>query len=117
MFQIQNTRIQLTRGDSAAFTVEILRETADGQTEPYVIAEDDTLTLTVRRSPRDPHPTLTLQSAGSPVFALRPQDTKSMCGRYIYDIELRTAAGDVYTILGPGAALPTEMEILPEVTV
>ena len=49
---------------------------------------------------------------GSNQFHIEPEDTKFLSfGKYLYDVELTTASGDVYTVI-----VPTTFEVLKEVT-
>jgi len=116
MFTIHNTHIRMTRGDTAYFTVEILQESEETGTVPYVMSEGDTLLFTAKRCLMDSVPALQLRAEGSAQFHLQPKDTKHLNGRYLYDIELRTASGEVHTVLGHGDDPEPELEILAEVT-
>ena len=116
MFTIHNTQIRMTRGDTAYFTVEILLESEETGAVPYVMSEGDTLLFTAKRCLVDSVPALQLRAVGTADFRLQPEDTKKLYGRYFYDIELRTASGEVHTILGQGDDPEPELEILAEVT-
>ena len=49
---------------------------------------------------------------GGAAIHIRPEDTKELSfGKYLYDIQLTTADGDIYTVIPP-----TTFEILKEVT-
>lgn len=119
MLEIIGTRINLTRGDTAALHIEITREHADGTQTPYVMAGSDRLTLTAKKGQLRPDEMLKVTTVGSAVIEIRPEDTKKLpAGDYVYDIQLETAAGDVYTIIGPGTAgVNASMRLLPEVSV
>ena len=116
MFTIQGTHIRMTRGDTASFTVDILCKTEEAQSFSYTMAAGDTLLFTAKQCLADKKPVLQLQAVGTPEFHLKPEHTKHMLGRYVYDVELHTAAGDVYTVLGPGDFPSPELDILAEVT-
>lgn len=116
MFTIHNTQIRITRGDCASFTVDILQDMDDGSSVPYEMAPEDTLLFTAKRCLADTVPALQLRTEGTPEFRLRPEHTRHLLGRYLYDIELRTAGGNIYTVLGAGEYPTPEMEVLPEVT-
>lgn len=104
-----NGTIRLTRGDTARLIVTIENETLS---ENYEIAEDDTLTFSVKKSAKDAEPLLQKSIVGSNVFYIRPEDTSELSFRkYKYDVQLKTAEGDVYTII-----VPTTFELLQEVT-
>ena len=101
--------IRLTRGDTARLTVTINN---DFDNKPYEITETDVLKLTVKRSVRDTTPAFQKSVTGSNKFYIVPDDTKDLVfGKYIYDVELTTVGGDVYTVIEP-----TIFEILKEVT-
>lgn len=101
--------IRLTRGDTARLTVTINND-FDG--EPYELTETDVLKLTIKRSVRDSTPAVQKVITGSNKFYIIPDDTKDLVfGKYLYDVELTTAGGDVYTVIEP-----TTFEILKEVT-
>lgn len=109
MLYIEDNRIRLTRGDTAILKVEI-RNGVSG--ESYPMRPDDTLTLTVKQTVRDCTPVLRKRVTGTGQFHIEPEDTACLAfRRYKYDVELKTAAGDVFTVIGPAA-----FEILPEVT-
>lgn len=110
MFQIyDNGRITLTRGDSARLSVSIINDVTKNE---YVISESDVLKLTLKKSIKDLNHVLQKEVKGLSVFYIRPEDTSGLdFGKYKYDVEITTSAGDVYTVIGP-----SEFEILPEVT-
>lgn len=102
-------KIQLTRGDTARLNVSIKDTTLD---EEYRIAEDDELTLTVKKTVLSQEPTVQKTVTGSSSFTIDPADTAGLpYGAYMYDVQLTTADGDVYTVIGPSL-----FELTPEVT-
>ena len=117
MLEITGARISLTRGDTAALRVEITRESADGTQTPYEMAQTDTLVLTAKKGNLRPGERLEITAVGTPTLSIRPEHTKNLPpGDYVYDIQLKTAAGDVYTVIGPGTAgINATLRILPEV--
>lgn len=101
--------IKLTRGDTARLTVDIDN---DIDSNEYIIQEEDTLTLTIKKNISDTVPVLQKINKGSNVFHITPSDTSQLdFGSYKYDIELTTADGDVYTVIGPATFI-----LLKEVT-
>lgn len=117
MLYINGTEIHLTRGDTAYLTVPLRKVLFDenGQTryEPYIMKEDDTLTLTVKRSTKDTEACFQKVNTGTNTFHIEPKDTCD-CEfnyKYTYDVELRTANGDNFTVVEPSC-----FKILPEVT-
>lgn len=88
--------IELTRGDTARLTVPITDD--EGQT--YTMQATDTLTMTVKSSVNDSEPSFQKIVTGDNTIHIEPADTAGLnFGKYIYDIELCTADGDVYTII------------------
>lgn len=106
---LDNGTVQLTRGDTARLNVSIKNTTLD---EDYEIAEDDIVTLTVKKTVNDSEPVVQKSLTGSAAFKVDPADTAELAyGKYKYDVQLTTAAGDVYTVIEP-----TTFEITSEVT-
>lgn len=101
--------IQLTREDTAHFNLTIRNNVS--QTD-YEIQPDDTLTMSIKKSVRDVDPVVRLNIKGSSVFHIRPSDTSNLAfGKYLYDVQITTGDGDVYTVIGP-----TTFELMKEVT-
>lgn len=104
-----NNVIRLTRGDTAKLTVPIEN---DLDNSSYVMDELDTLTFTIKKSVKDNENLVQKVVTGSNNFHIKPEDTDSLpFGKYVYDVQLTTAGGDVYTVIEP-----TSFEILSEVT-
>lgn len=109
MLKIVENDIYLTRGDTAHFDVSIT--TTVGMT--YEILPNDKLTITVRKSINDPSAALIKTVKGVSSLCIVPDDTKDLAfGSYVYDLQLNTASGEVYTIIEPSL-----FEVMPEVTV
>lgn len=91
--------VELTRGDTARLTITIM----DDDGEPYVVKNDDVLTMTVKLTVDDDEPCFTKTVTGGNVIHIKPEDTASLdFGKYIYDVELATHVDeevDVYTII------------------
>lgn len=108
-----NCTIRLTRGDSARLSVIIDNIKNDDSIERYNVTSDDTLTLSVKRRIKDEIYLFSKTVTGSTSIYIKPDDTKGIpFGTYVYDVQLTTASGDVFTIVEPNT-----FEILPEVTV
>lgn len=104
-----NGSIQLTRGDTARFSVSINNVVSD---EDYVIKNEDQLTLSIKKRITDENPCVSKTVIGSSNFTIEPSDTSGLdFGNYIYDVQLTTESGDVYTVIPP-----TTFELLKEVT-
>ena len=104
MLKVTNSDIQLTRGDSAYFNIEITLE--DGT--KYVRQEGDRLVFTVKRSYNSEYEYVQKEIPGL-ALELTSQDTKELdYGNYWYDIELTTADKAVYTVVGPARFIMRE---------
>ena len=109
LYVYQNNNIRLTRGDTAKFVVSIKNESTK---QPYDILSSDTLTMTIKDSISDGEPCVQKTIVGTNTFHILPSDTSSLnFGKYIYDIQLTTSEGDVYTIVEPST-----FELMEEVT-
>lgn len=105
----EDNSIQLTRGDTARISVSIINDMTDTE---YEMTESSKLTLTIKKHETDSQPLVKKVLTGSTNFHILPSDTKKLSfGKYVYDVELVTESGDVYTIIGPST-----FEILKEVT-
>ena len=101
--------IRLTRGDTARLTVPITNEVDEKE---YELQEGDTLKITVKKDCNDEEPCLQKIVTGGNTFHIEPKDTADMkFGKYKYDVELETAAGDVYTVIEPSI-----FEVMQEVS-
>lgn len=107
MLYIEGTTIRMTRGDTVYLTVPLT-----SKTEVYEMAQDDTLTLSVKKALRDTEYKFQKVSTGSNEFHIEPADTAELAfGKYLYDVQLNTVNGDVFTVI------PTStIELLSEVT-
>lgn len=101
----------LTRGDSAYLQVPIKNKLPDGSTEDWQLSPGDRLTMTVAKNyESDPLFQKTVEDDNT--FHILPSDTMGCeFGNYKYDVQLTTAAGDVFTVIGPAT-----FQVLPEVT-
>lgn len=100
--------IELTRGDTAYLDVSI----TNTENEEYELQSGDKLTLSVKKALTDETPCLQKIISASKMFHVEPSDTSGLqFGKYKYDVQLTTASGDVFTVVGPET-----FEILPEVT-
>lgn len=115
MFKVEeNGLMLLTRGDTARFKVGGIMNYACNPPEPYTILPTDTLEFSVKKNVKDSEPLIHKLVYGDNPFHILPADTKDLSfGRYVYDIQLTTADGDVYTVT---ALEPPTFELLKEVT-
>lgn len=112
MFEVKNKRIKITKGDSAKLNVYL----CDADGKEYNMTEGDTLTLTVRKRPNT-EVLMQIVSTDN-VITMTPDDTKRLIvGGCCYDVELKTAAGDVYTVAGLQDEITmNNMTVYPEIT-
>lgn len=97
MYTISGNTIMLTKGDSFYLAVSLNND--DGT--PYEPAAGDVIKFTAKRCINDstaviektiPHDTMVLR--------LLPEDTSGLpIGAYVYDMQITTEAGDVYTFI------------------
>lgn len=110
MLEVTGNDISLTRGDTAELTLKI-HNTYDGQ--EYVPSIDDSTILTIRDDVYSDEPVMQKIVHGLPLFEFVPSDTKHLdYKRYVYDIEVQTKDGEVYTVIPCST-----FRILKEVTV
>lgn len=108
MFMVSGNDIQLTRGDTARLNVEI---TNTLNNNIYQLNEDDELILTVKKNTTRKESLIQKKSV-SGGFYFAPEDTAELSyGKYVYDVQLTTHSGDVYTVIEPSI-----FEVMPEVT-
>lgn len=100
--------IKLTRGDTAKLSVHpTIGE--DEEKQPYIVQEDDVLTFTVKKSYEDKEAVIEKKLTGSTTFHIEPKDTKGLAfGKYKYDVQLTTAAGENYTFIDKKDFILTE---------
>ena len=114
MLNVENGVITLTRGDSAYLNFHLTTQDGEG----YQLQEGDLLRLTVRAQAA--YPVLLEAESNTDTILLTPEQTGQLePGKYSYDVQLQTAAGDVFTILGATGVSPRlkNFVICPEVTV
>ena len=94
----EDNTVHLTRGDSAGLEVPLVNE----QGKTYVMAENDTLTLRMKRNLADAEPCLKKEIKGENTFFFEPDDTKQLAfGLYVYNVRIITAEGKEYTVVEP----------------
>lgn len=104
MLKVSGSDIQVTRGDSAYFNIEILCE--DGT--KYYREPGDKLVFTVKRSYNSDYEYIQ-KEIPELALILSGDDTRELdYGNYWYDIELTTADGGVYTVVGPARFIMRE---------
>lgn len=96
----EDNSIELTRGDTARLAVSLAQE--DG-TE-YEVQPGDILVLSLKKSVNDAVAAMQKTISGSNIFHIQPADTAGLAfGKYKYDVQLTTEAGEVYTVIAPAA--------------
>ena len=96
----EDNTIHLTRGDTARFSIGRIVNTVTNTN--YTPTPEDTVTMTIKKTVLQADPCVQIIVPGGEVLHIKPEDTKAMAfGKYVYDIQLTTADGDVYTIIPP----------------
>ena len=97
MFKCVDNKIQITRGDSAIFSLAITKESGEAVT----LAGGDKVLFTVKRTTRDKEVLIQKDITGG-FLVLLPSDTAELpYGFYVYDVQLTYADGEVDTIIPP----------------
>lgn len=111
MFKVdEDNTIHLTRGDTARFSIGRIVNTVTNTN--YTPTEGDIVTMTVKKTVLQEDPCVQIIVPGGGVLHIKPEDTKAMAfGKYVYDVQLTTVDGDVYTIIQP-----TTFDLQKEVT-
>jgi hypothetical protein len=106
---LDDNTIQLTRGDTAAITVDIFDEV---KSTHYEMASDDKLTFSVKRTVNDREYYFQKIVTGTSRITIEPTDTRKLgYGTYVYDVQLERATGGISTVIDPAT-----FELLTEVT-
>lgn len=111
MLKVSNNIIKMTKGDSAMFNVAITY--ADGT--PYELKSGDTLKMTVRRAIGS-EVLLESESTTGTITLTHEMTSNLIPGQCVYDIELKTSTGGVYTVIGLRDNSTYNMYVVGEVT-
>ncbi len=104
MLKVVNNSINLTRGDTATFSLKIKNQ--DGT--DYDISEEDQILFTVKRSTRDEEVVIQKVAINNRI-TIQPRETDNLeYGTYYYDVELRRPDGLVATVIPPHVFKLTE---------
>lgn len=104
MLKVCGSDIQVTRGDSAYFEIEIILD--DGT--KYKREDGDKLTFTVKRSYNSEYEYIQKEISGLGL-EITSKDTQELdYGNYWYDIQLDTADGATFTVIGPARFIMRE---------
>lgn len=113
MFETFNNIIRITKGDTA--TLEVALKYTDGT--PYTMKATDKLTLTVRKKPGHPEVIFAIVTTGNNIIELpHSETTKLPVGTCCYDVQLDTADGGVFTVVGLTDRINVNMIVYPEIT-
>lgn len=109
MYRIDGSDITLTRGDTLYVQISL---TKDG--EPYVPQEGDTIRFAMKKSYKDPDSEVLINKQvpiDTLMLEINPEDTKplAMSRTYLYDLELKTGIGEVYTFIAGKFKLTEEV--------
>lgn len=105
-YSVNGTNIILTRGDTFTATVSII----DANGNPYIPKEGDSIRFAMKQSYEDAKPSLVKSvPIDTMKLVLKPEDTKDFpFGKYVYDIQLTTATGEVDTFITKASIKLTE---------
>lgn len=107
MFSVTDNNIRITRGDTGVILITLTNK--DGT--DYTMQDGDVLVFTVKKS------TFVKDVIIQKIFLegqvkIEHTDTDGLSyGTYYYDVQLTTAAQDVFTVI-----TPHKFEVMPEVT-
>lgn len=109
MLKIEGSTIRLTRGDTAKISIAIDNATSG---HAYVLEDGDTLTFTIKKSVYETNAIIQKVMTGSATISIEPEDTEDLSyGAYVYDVQLTTESGEIYTVVEP-----SEFNLTSEVT-
>lgn len=105
-YSIKDNLITLTRGDTLIAHIEITNP--DGS--PYTPVEGDSVRFAMKSKVTDTEPLLLIDIPIDTMdLKINPEDTKSLpFGKYIYDLQLTKANGDVDTFITMSSLRLTE---------
>ena len=105
-YSISGTMITLTRGDTFKAIITI----TDPEGNQYVPVEGDRIRFAMKVDYNDKLPLLVKDiPVGTMILTIDPEDTKNLdFGRYVYDIELTKATGEVDTFITKATIKLTE---------
>lgn len=104
MYKIDDDQnIFLTRSDTCALKLSVV----DDNDTPYDFS-NDLVQLTIKTNTYTPEIVIQKTIVGD-TFKIEPTDTKSLLyGKYLYDVQIITNSGDVYTVIGPSNFVLTD---------
>lgn len=97
MFKIIGNTINITRGDTGLFTLNI----TDGSGQPYDYS-NDTVIFTVKSNVYTTDHLIQKTVRYGEIVTIQPEDTSNLCyGEYWYDVQVTTQSGIVDTVITP----------------
>lgn len=96
-YNVSGTTITLTRGDTFMALITI----TDSENNPYIPVEGDSVRFAMKATYADEEPLVVKDiPIDTMKLILKPEDTKNLAfGKYVYDIELTKATGEVDTFI------------------
>lgn len=96
-YSVQGTMITLTRGDTFSALITI----TDPDDKPYTPVEGDRIRFAMKTDYNEESPLLIKEvPIDTMILTIEPEDTKNLAfGKYVYDIELTKATGEVDTFI------------------
>lgn len=105
-YSVSGTTITLTRGDTFSALITI----TDTEDRPYTPVVGDSIRFAMKSDYDDATPLLIKEiPIDTMILTLEPGDTKNLAfGKYVYDIELTKATGEVDTFITKAVLRLTE---------
>ncbi|MBS6180587.1 MAG: hypothetical protein KH921_07340 [Erysipelotrichaceae bacterium] len=96
-YNVSGTTITLTRGDTFMALITI----TDSENNPYMPVEGDSIRFAMKATYADEEPLVVKDiPIDTMKLILEPEDTKKLAfGKYVYDIQLTKATGEVDTFI------------------
>lgn len=110
-YKVEGTNITLTRGDT--LRVKIVPLMPGKKNVPYTPVPGDKIRFAMKQTFKDDEPVMIMADIpiDDCVLYIRPEQTKSIAyGRYVYDIQLTYADGDVDTFIKGSLTLTEEVD-------
>lgn len=105
-YSVSGTSITLTRGDTFIADLQIFQKNGD----PYEAKPGDRIRFAMKQNIKDATPLILKEIPVSTMkLILEPEDTKRLAfGKYLYDVEITKANGDVDTFITKSTLTLTE---------
>jgi len=104
---MDNVKIEFTRGDTFKRKIKLYKNS-----EEFIPSEGDTIRFSAKKSYTDTRVAIEKDvPIDTMVFELTPEDTKLLkYGVYVFEFELTTAEGEVYTFIKGRMTLTPEVQ-------